>query len=134
MQKLIIIIMLLMSQTATADKLYLGMLSYHYDRITPYNETHELIGYEHDGWFIETFVNSKYRTTWYAGRIYRDIYKINDKWSFGADIGVIKGYDFHDREISVVGFPTLTYQREKVGIDIRFGYTEVVAARFTYNF
>lgn len=133
--KYILLLILLWPISAMAEqKMYVGMLSYHYDRDTDYNETHALIGYERNGYFIEVFENSKYNTTWYAGIVKRHVYDFNDNWSFGSDIGLIKGYDFHDEKVSVIGFPMITYQREKFGIDFRFGYDEVIAARFTYNF
>ena len=134
MKLLAIVIILLSGNAVCKEKIYVGMLSYHYDREYSYNEEHPNIGYESEGgYFVEYFLNSKNKDTFLIGKMFRGIYTFNDEWDFGWDIGVSKGYNFKDREYSIIGLPTISWNKGKYGVDFRFGYVEVIGVRFTVN-
>ena len=48
-----------------------GMFSKHFnkDASKKYNESHDLIGVQHNGYVLSTFVNSYSQRTWYAGKV-----------------------------------------------------------------
>lgn len=131
----LVLLFLISGNVSSKGKVYFGMLSYHYDRGSSLNEVHKNIGYESEnGYFVEYFKNSHRKDTFFIGKFYRDIYKFENNWSFGTDIGLVKGYNFRGESVSVLGFPTVSYSGDDYGVDIRFGYTEVVAVRFFRNF
>lgn len=134
MRILALILILLSGNVCSKEKVYVGMLSFHYDREYNYNERHINLGYESkEGYFAEYFVNSKNKDTFFVGKMYRGIYTFNEEWDFGFDVGISKGYHFKDRKYNLIGLPTVSWNKGEYGVDIRFGYAEVIGVRFTIN-
>ena len=86
----------LFSLPSHADKLYVGQLTYHFDKedtqVT--NESHELLIYQHDsGWVGGYFKNSYDKDTFLVGKSFTLLK--NDTFDVGVKAGLVKGYEDH---------------------------------------
>ena len=133
--RFLIVLMLLTSPIAAEQSIYLLEVSRHYNRDKDYNESQDIIGYESNGYFIETFKNSKNIRSWYAGYGKRDIYCFSDSVCLGGDAGLMYGYRFNDKAVTPVIIPMISWKvRKDIGVDFRFGWRKVIALRVRYIF
>ena len=127
MKKLLLASLLAVSCSASAHTIYVGSLTYHFDRDSEYNETNETLIYKHDsGWATGYFKNSYYEDTFFVGKqftIERD----------GIEIGImptlIHGYEqsqiigLCSGKDCVSALPTFSYTKYEVQPTIIFGGT-----------
>jgi hypothetical protein len=101
--------------------LVVGGVSYHKDRDTPYNESHEMIAVQVP--LSETvraaagrYENSKYRTSRFAAATWLPVRRGN--FHFGGMVGGVDGYDRDDRsKRDLLLTPVLAYERRKWGLE-----------------
>ena len=87
---LLIMVSALYASYAEAEtKVYLGAWSTHLVTDGDYNETHNLVAVEHNGWIAGTFKNSYSRESWFAGKTWE---WGGDKFSYGLMAGAVRGY------------------------------------------
>jgi len=120
-------ITLIASFHAIADNyLHLGMFSKHFEDKN-YNEVHNLVGLEFDGYFLHRFKNSQGDATYFAGKIKRDSACL-DNLCFGYSLGVMKGYNFKEYLPSLLG--VISYEFNGFGADLSCFPTVVCAINF----
>lgn len=98
--KFLIVIFLLLSPFVSADHLYLGAWSYHFndhpnkgwDESLPqeYNQTHNLIGYQKNGYMIGHYENSFNQSTVVVTRNFESNHK---DFAFIFAVGATRGYN-----------------------------------------
>ena len=111
--------------------IHTGMWSKHFDN-RGYNETHNLIGIEREGYFAVIYRNSQNDKSIYVGRIKRDWYRISDNWSLGYNYGLLTGYDIISTKIMPITFPVLSYDGF-ISFDMTYAY-EAVTIQFRNSF
>ncbi len=81
------------------------------------NEKHDLIGLEIDNYFLYKFENSFNDTSYYLGKVNRDVFCL-DNLCAGYSYGIIKGYEF--KELSPIALGVLSYEYKGIGMDISY--------------
>ncbi len=89
----------------TENQLYLGMFTYHFDpksrRIRNWNQ--DLIGFQYNGVFVGTLINSYYKRTWAIG-FSRNFYtkELGRQWdlALGGRLGLVYGYKGDEAPLS----------------------------------
>ena len=91
MKIVIIILCFVFSPLAHSVELYLGQWSTHFNQEREWNETHDLIGFGHNGYTVVRFKNSYSDISYLAGKEFfsRDYKKIH----YGATAGIVTGYE-----------------------------------------
>ncbi len=134
--KYLIILLLSMSSLLTANEtsVYLSMHSYHYDKTMESNESHSVIGGEHNGYFVEKFTNSFYDRTYHAGYIDRG-YKCNTyNICLGYSVGLLQGYKKYEPNIIPIILPVVSWKSKHWGVDTLWLYHKSIAIKFRYIF
>jgi len=116
------------------DILTIGLWSYHMNRDVERNETHNLVGYQHEHAYVATYKNSYRKTSYVAAYV-------TDKgcWhGICADImiGGVSGYE-EQTKMKVTPFivPRLRFDiTERIGVGVIAIPTKVVAAGFEVRF
>jgi len=102
---LLALFLIVSNHSLSENWLHLGMISKHPE--SGMNEKHDLIGIEIDNYFLYKFDNSFNDTSYYLGKINRDVFCL-DNLCAGYSHGIIKGYEF--KELSPVAFVVLSYK------------------------
>ena len=123
------ILLLLLSFTVSAENwVHMGMISKHPE--SGMNEKHDLIGIEIDNYFLYKFENSFNDTSYYLGKIKRDLFCL-DNLCAGYSYGIIKGYEF--KELSPIAFAVFSYEKYGVGMDISYLPGVVTSLQLRFN-
>jgi hypothetical protein len=119
----------------SANKLYLGMWSYHFNDKEDYESQHDLFGLVYDGYFLGSFINSKNDRAWGLG-LQRDFYqttkaslRIEAGYRAGILYGYEGGYELGDSKLFplIMLYGDVSYQR--LGLQFAWG-GEVLTAGF----
>jgi len=77
------------SNAEAETKVYLGAWSTHLVTDGDFNESHDLVAVEHNGWIAGRFVNSYSRESWFAGKTWE---WGGHNFSYGVMAGAVRGY------------------------------------------
>jgi hypothetical protein len=89
--RIILLLTLLLSTFAQADKLIVGGVSHHFeDSVCEYNETHPAIGLERQGYEVGAYKNSIEKTSFFIAKIEKPYHKFG--LDFGYRVGAASGY------------------------------------------
>ena len=77
------------SNAEAETKVYVGAWSIHLVTDGDYNESHDLLAIEHNGWIAGRFVNSYSRESWFAGKTWE---WGADNFRYGVMAGAVRGY------------------------------------------
>ena len=125
----LLLTLILFSTNVLSDNyIHGGMWSKH--PVEGLNERHNLIGIEIDGYFLHKFENSFNDTSYFVGKIDRDILCF-EKLCAGYSVGVLHGYEV--REFMPVVFAVFSYEIDRFGVDINYLPDIVTTIQFRYK-
>ncbi len=120
MKQVVAIFLMLLSLSCYGDTwIHTGMLSKHFTG-GEYNERHNLIGIEHDQWYVGYYNNSFNDDSFFLFRTYRwkpVFTNIKFGWKYGAISGYDNGIEMFGTEVTPAFIPTLFFDYEPVSID-----------------
>lgn len=137
MKKAIFTLLMLVTLQASADYVYLGAWSKHFDYVKATNETHNLVAYERNNWLVGYYNNSYDDDTVMAG--YKFKRQLGENWQASVAVGVSYGYracmeksdGLEDKRVCPAFFPELTYTKYRLQPSfIMMGDGVAVALRF----
>jgi len=127
--KILLFILLLIPTSAFSENwVHGGMWSKH--PVKGLNEKHNLIGFEIDGYFLHKFENSYNDTSFFLGKINRDVFCL-DKLCVGYNYGILTGYDSKDP--LPAAFIVTSYEINGFGVDINYFPDIVTTIQFRYK-
>ncbi len=116
--KTLIAVLAVFSTNCFALEFAIGSWSDHFGRISdyPYNETHNTVGMNYNGFEAGTLVNSYNKQSVYAG--YKFTKQVTDYFDVGLRAGLITGYEHQGRPITPWALPTATVWLGHVGVEV----------------
>lgn len=111
----------------SGDKITLGLKTYHFNRSGRdcFNETHDLFGYQHNGYNVATYINTQCERSYVLGKNW------DYSHGFGSSLNLVSGYPKAMQIMhKVVLMPTLTYTKwsGRVGVRLMTVPTVLVGA------
>ena len=123
--RFLVLLILLSPAVQACDSVFLGGISYHFDRSKDYNERHHMVGCANaiGRWDVMYFRNSKRRDSFYIGD-YKSLIQFRNS-DLGVDYGLVSGYK--DR-LMLFGDVRFNYHlSEQVLLNVRYGLVVFVA-------